>query len=100
MEGNLSSHKAVLPMIRKVQLMPCFPDDWRHTLATFVRCLVTSSHDPVGDQPLLTESLFLNTDLKVTMQYFYRVLLFAADEDAFQWNCEWLVDKVQRLVLG
>jgi hypothetical protein len=27
MEGNLSSHKAVLPMIRKVQLMPCFPDD-------------------------------------------------------------------------
>jgi hypothetical protein len=26
MEGNLSSHKAVLPMIRKVQLMPCYPD--------------------------------------------------------------------------
>jgi hypothetical protein len=35
--------KAVLPMIRKAQ---CVPDVWRHTLATFVRCLVTSSHDP------------------------------------------------------
>jgi hypothetical protein len=99
MEGNLSSYKAALPMIRKVQLTPCVPDVWRHTLATFVRCLVTSLRDPV-DQPVLTESLFLNTVLKVTMQYFYRVLLFTADEDVFQWYCELLVGKVQRLVLG
>jgi hypothetical protein len=26
MEGNLSSYKAALPMIRKVQLTPCVPD--------------------------------------------------------------------------
>jgi hypothetical protein len=26
--------KAVLPMIRKSQLMPCVPDVWRHTLTT------------------------------------------------------------------
>jgi hypothetical protein len=37
---------ALLPMIRMAQSMPCVPDVWRHNLATLVRCLITSLHDP------------------------------------------------------
>ena len=104
MEGNLLSQRLLCPWSGRHSQCHVFlmsegipsPHSWD----ALSHLRMTQHCSSVGDQPVLTESLFWNTVTKVTMRYFYRMLVCTPDEDAFQWNCGWVVDTVQRLVVG